>query len=96
MNNTGTVNIIREKRFLGAIVNFEIYIDSKPVGLLKNGCSISIPINYGNHIVSLKTVDKNIDYEILISNTNKNCYIKCNCKMGLITGRAHITKVYYE
>jgi hypothetical protein len=95
MNNVGTVNIIRERTFVGALVTFEVYIDNQLAGAIKSGENLTIPVYYGNHIVSFKTIDKTINQEVMLSDQQKNVYIQVNCRMGLLTGRAHITNVYY-
>ncbi len=98
MNNdlVGTVNIIRDKKFMGSFINFELYIDNQPAGIIKNGTNLSIPVYFGNHIVTLKTIDKTVDKEIVLSSTQRNAYILCDCSMGLLVGRPHIKNFYYN
>ena len=95
-NNVGSVNIIRDRAFKGALITFEVYIDNQMAGAINSGENFTIPVYYGNHIVTLKTIDKTVNQEIFLSDQQPNVYIQCNCKMGLITGRPNITNIYYR
>ncbi len=94
--NEGTINVIRNKGYIGMIINFEVFIDNQFVGILKNNTNINVPVSLGNHMVSIKTADKQIDQPVTLSNEQKNIFIECKCKMGLIVGRPTITNIYYR
>ena len=95
-NNYGMVNVIRDRQFKGSLIKFDVYIDNQFAGSLKSGETLNIPVYYGNHIVSLKTIDETVNQEILLSETQRNFNIQCNSKMGLLTGRPNIINVYYN
>ena len=94
MLNTGTINVIRDKQFKGAIIPFNVFIDGQYVGELTNGKQLSFPVYLGHHVVSFKT-EKEIIQEVDITEQQRNIYINVNCKMGLLMGRPNITNVYY-
>ena len=95
-NNVGNITVIREQQFVGALVAFEVYIDNQGVGSLMSHQQVSAPVYYGNHIVTIKTIDKAINQEIVINDQQRNAFIQVNCKMGLITGRPNITNIYFQ
>ena len=94
MLNTGTINFIREKKFKGAVIVFNIIIDGQYMGQIGNGMQLSFSVPLGHHIVTLKT-EKEIVQEIDLTEQQRNVYININCKMGLLMGRPNITNVYY-
>lgn len=95
-NNYGMVNINRIHQFKGSLIKFDVYIDNQFAGSLKNGETLNIPVYYGNHMVSLKTIDETVNQQVLLSDNQRNFNIECNCKMGLLTGRPNITNCYYN
>ena len=94
MLNTGTITVIREKQFKGAIIPFNVFIDGQYVGELTNGIQLSYTVALGHHVVSFKT-EKEIVQEVDITEMQRNIYITVNCKMGLLMGRPNVTNVYY-
>ena len=94
MLNTGTITIIRERQFKGAIIPFNIFIDGQYVGEITNGMQQTFPVYFGHHVVTIKT-EKEIIQEVDIFEQQRNVYININCKMGLLMGRPNITNVYY-
>lgn len=94
-NNVGSVNIIRDRQFKGSLITFEIYIDNQLAGSVDSGQTLNVPVYYGNHVVSIKTIDKTVDLQVLLSDTQRNFYVQVNCKMGFITGRPNVINSYY-
>ncbi len=94
MPNTGTINVIRENKFKGAIIPFNVFIDGQYVGELTNGQQLSFPVYLGHHVVTFKT-EKEVIQEVDITEQSLNVYINVNCKMGLLMGRPNIINVYY-
>lgn len=94
MPNTGTINIIREKHFKGAIIVFNVIIDGQYMGQIGNGMQQSFTVPLGHHIVTLKS-EKEVTQEFDLTEQQRNIFINVNCKMGLLMGRPNITNVYY-
>ena len=94
--NSGTVNVIRQKQFVGSLIPFDVYVDNQYAGSIKNGNTLSFPVYYGNHIISIQTVDKTVNQQILLSDTSRVANIECNCSMGFLTGRPNLIRIYYN
>ena len=93
MNNMGIINVIRQKQTVGFLIPFDVYLDNQFMGSIKSGKSISLTVNYGMHMVSIKTIDKTINQEILVDDNYKVVNITCNCLMGFLTGRPNILSI---
>lgn len=96
MNNQGTINVIRNKSYVGMLIEFDVYVDNQFVGVIKNGTNVCVPVYLGNHMVSIKSPDKQVDQPVVLQPGQQNIFIECKCKMGLITGRPNITNIYFR
>ncbi len=52
--------ITREKKSIGSIQNHEIYLNGNYIGVLKNGGTLEIPVEYGTHRVEFKSSMKSM------------------------------------
>ena len=63
INNNGTykLTLTRPKDFVGSLIKFKIYIDNNVVGTIKNGETVVLNVNAGNHVISFnKTMKQDI------------------------------------
>lgn len=61
-NGSYKLTLTRPKEFVGSLVKFKIFIDNNEVGSIKNGETVALNINSGNHTISFnKTMDQNIN-----------------------------------
>jgi hypothetical protein len=56
--------LTRPKNFVGSLIKFKIYIDGYELGTIKNGETVVLNVNSGNHIISF---NKKMDQSINIS-----------------------------
>ena len=47
-----TIKVIRRKSMLGAVVPYQVYINSKHVGNVKNGGTLEIPVHTSHNVVT--------------------------------------------
>lgn len=60
-NGIYKLTLTRPKNFVGSMVKFKIYIDNNEVGVIKNGETVVLDVNSGNHTISFnKTMMQNI------------------------------------
>jgi len=96
INNTGKINIIREKKVFAFAIPFSVYIDDTLLGELKNGTTLSTSIAIGYHKLLLKSTEKDVIQDIILTEDKKEVNIYIMPKMGLIAARPVIKEVIYK
>lgn len=95
-NKTGNINIIREKKLFAFAIPFSVYIDDTLIGELKNGTTLSTNIAIGSHKLLLKSTEKDVIQDIILTEDKKEANIYIIPKMGLIAARPHIKEIVYK
>lgn len=61
-NSTYKLTLNRPKEFVGSLIKFKIFIDGNQVGTIKNGETVVLNVDSGNHNISFnKTMNQNIN-----------------------------------
>ena len=92
----GNVTIHRIGRYVGCLLDIEILIDKKKVGLLQNRKEISINIPIGTHKIIYDSVFGIQEQEITITDEYPNLYIDIQIGMGAFTNKIKILNVRKE
>ena len=92
------INIVitRQKKLLGAIIDFPVFIDDSKLGDLKNGESLRCSLGVGKHKVTFKLFEKDVSQEIDVTGNNAEIEIICAAKLGLLTAVPKIVDVQYK
>lgn len=92
----GNITIHRIGRYVGCLLDIEILIDKKKVGLLQNRKEISINIPIGTHKIIYDSVFGIQEQEITITDEYPNLYIDIQIGMGAFTNKIKILNVRKE
>ena len=88
--------ISREKRMMGCAISFTVYVDGKNIGQLKNGGSLTCNITPGEHNVIVKSLEKEVNQNILVKEDNTSVEVITSLHMGFLAGRAVLKNVIYK
>lgn len=86
LRNTAKIIINRERKTIGSIQNHNIYLNGNCVGVLKNGGTLEIPVDYGTHIIefnsSMKKLGENKKITVCVSKENPAVNISSKFEMN--------------
>ena len=95
-NKVGRINIIREKKMFAFAISFSVYVDDTLLGYLKNGTALSTDIVIGPHKIVLKSTEKDVIHDILLTEEKKEVDITIEPKMGLVAAKPSIKEIIYK
>lgn len=91
-----TLIVTRKKKTMGFAIPFPIYVDGNKIGDLKNGQSITYNLTKGEHKVLIKSVEKDINQEIILDDEHKTVEISLYGTMGLLAVRPVLKNIEYK
>lgn len=90
------LTITRQKKILGFALSIPVLVDGKKIGSVPCGKSIEVQIEKGVHVVSFKSVEKEVKQEINVTDETNNVEIIFKLRLGFLTGVAKIVEVKYN
>ena len=91
-----TLIVTRTKKAMGFAIPFPIYVDGIKVGDVKNGESITYKLTEGKHMVSINSVETNLEQGIILDNEHKTVEIIFQAKMGIIAAKPKLINIIYK
>ena len=91
-----TIIVTRKRKAMGFAIPFPIYVDNTKIGDLQNGKSISYNLTKGEHIVSINSVEKNLEQKITLDDEHKCVEITFCARMGFIAAVPRLINVEYK
>ena len=97
-NEQGDYKIVvtRPKKLFGVAISFKILIDGVEIGKLSNGVTLERMVTAGSHIVAVKSLEKTLEQEVVLSDENKEVTISVSIGFGIVAGRPKIDSVTYK
>ncbi len=83
----GSITIIRPNNFVGCAIAFSVYVDNYLLGKVANGNTVTFPLYYGTHMVTIKHGFTTTTQQIVINDKQKNLVFNCSVKMGLVKSK---------
>ena len=94
--NVGTIIVKRENKFVGSLINFDVFIDGEKVGKLGNGKTLTYDMPLGSYDVKLSAPGNNVVREVNLTEKNRTVEITIVCKMGMVTGKPYVKSIEYK
>lgn len=92
----GSITFHRVSRFVGCIIDFDVYINGQNMGILKNGGDLKVRLPIGKYKVTFSLWSGTNTQEIEITNDMPNIYAEVKLKMGLLVNKPKIIKIRSE
>lgn len=92
----GSITFNRIGRYVGCLMDIEIFIDKKSVAFLQNGAQVSVNVPVGTHKVIYDSGFGVTEQEITTTNEYPNLYIDIQICMGAFTNNIKIVNVRKE
>ena len=92
----GSITFHRVSRFIGCIIDFEVYINEQRIGILKNGDDLKVKLPIGKYRVTFSFWSGSNTQEIEITNDNPNIYAKVKLEVGIFINRPKIIEIRSE
>lgn len=86
------IYIVREDRFTGSAVAFEIQVDGTSVGSLAPGTYLLIEVDPGEHVIS-STTNENQEVRRLVAEAGNNYFFEVTPRMGWLAARVGLEQV---
>lgn len=93
---TGSITFIRPNSFFGCLIPFEIYIDNLKVASLPNNSNVSIPVTYGQHLITLKQLLNKGQYNVTVLENQKYLTFECKLKLGFFVNHIVINLLNFH
>ena len=93
---TVPLTITRPKSMVGMAISFTVYVDGKDIGKLKNNTSLNCNVTVGDHNIIVKSLEKEVNQNILVNDDTNSVEVIVGIKMGLVAGRAVLKDVIYK
>ena len=91
-----TLTVTRQKRTMGFAIPFPVYVDDIKIGDLSNGKSLKYSLTKGNHTVSIRSVEQDLDQGIILDEDHKSVEIIICLQMGIIAGKPKLINIKYN
>lgn len=96
VNKIGSITFHRVSRFVGCIIDFDVYINGQNMGILKNGGDLKVKLPIGKYKVTFSLWSGTNTQEIEITNDMPNIYAEVKLKMGFLVNKPKIIKIRSE
>ena len=92
----GTISITRAKKYVGCLIDFDVYLDDSRIGTLKNGATLTYEVPLGEHEITIKTMTETpTTQKITLTENKRNVKLTVKLKMGLVMGKPSIENIEY-
>ena len=88
--------VTRPKKLFGVAISFKILIDGVEIGRLTNGISLERMVTEGSHIVTIKSLEKTLEQEVILNDEHKEVELSVSIGFGVVAGRPKINSVTYK
>ena len=92
----GKITVVRPKKFVGCAIPFKVFIGETFIGTLTNNSSVSYDVPFGEYMVVLKSVEKNVMQPAVLNENQREIIIEVVPKVGLLAARPNIISVRYN
>lgn len=94
-NIAGKIIVERKQAFKGAIIPFDVIVDNNFLGSVTSGTSVETIVPIGTHQITLRSPEKDVFQEVILTEQNKNVKVFVEAKFGLLTAKAYVSNVTY-
>lgn len=95
-NKMGKIIFHRIGRFVGCLIDIDVYIDGKIVGSISNDGTLEVPVSMGEHKVLFDLWSGINTDSINVTEEYPNVYVDVKLKMGFITNKPEIVNIRNE